>query len=254
MIFADTETTDLVDPKVCSIAMIKVDDSGNVIDTLFELINPEKDVSPEASKVNGFTLESLKQYKTFSELADKIIDFVGKEVVVFHNADFDMSVLNKEFEDCKKSVHWRIIDTLRLSCDVLNSQHKHIKHNLNALTEYYKLSNLRVDRHDALIDTKMLKEVYYCLIKDYKNIKNSKDFWTRKGLIELASYPKAKVCIQGKCFNKCDINRVNSYWHGYVWLKKDDMVEPIYTNKITFNTRDGKLTFYLDTISIVKIK
>ena len=99
MIFADTETTDLTEPKVCSIAMIKVDQFGNIVDTLYEMINPEKEVSLNASQVNGFSLELLQSYKTFRELADKIINFVGDEVVVFHNADFDMSVLNKEFAE-----------------------------------------------------------------------------------------------------------------------------------------------------------
>ena len=254
MIFADTETTDLTEPKVCSIAMIKVDQFGNIVDTLYEMINPEKEVSLNASQVNGFSLELLQSYKTFRELADKIINFVGDEVVVFHNADFDMSVLNKEFDECGKTVDWKIIDTLRLSCDILNSKHKYVKHNLNALTEYYNLSNLRDDKHDALIDTKMLKEIYCCLMKDYKEIKNTKDFWTQRGLVELAHYPKSKVCIGGMCYKTCDPNRTREYWRGYGWLNSGDVVEPIYTNKITFNTRDGKMTFDLASISILKIK
>ena len=56
MIFADTETTDLTEPKVCSIAMIKVDQFGNIVDTLYEMINPEKEVSLNASQVSGFSL------------------------------------------------------------------------------------------------------------------------------------------------------------------------------------------------------
>ena len=76
MIFADTETTDLTEPKVCSIAMIKVDQFGSIVDTLYEMINPEKEVSLNASQVNGFSLELLQSYKTFRELADKIINFV----------------------------------------------------------------------------------------------------------------------------------------------------------------------------------
>lgn len=254
MIFADTETTDLTGPKICSIAMVKVDDKGDVVGTLSELINPEKEVSPEACKVNGFTLETLKPYQTFKDLSDKIIQFVGDDIVVFHNANFDMSVLNKEFSDCNKKVNWKIIDTLRLACDVLNCQHKRVKHNLNALVDYYGLTNLRNDKHGALVDTLMLKDVYYKLINDYKRIKNTKEFWTHKGLIELASYKRSKVCIAGACYKLDDETRTKEYWRGYVWLKDYDVVEPIYTNRITFNTRDGKLTFYLDSISIVKIK
>ncbi len=254
MIFADTETTDLTDPKICSIAMIKVDCKGNVIETLSELINPEKEVSPEASNVNGFTLETLSKYKTFKELADEIIQFVGDDIVVFHNANYDMSVLNKEFACCDKTVNWKILDTLRLSYDVLNSQHKHVKHNLNALVNYYGLTNLRDNKHDSLIDTLMLKDVYYKLIDDYKRIKNTKDFWTRNGLIELASYKRSKVCIAGIGYKLDDVTKTKKYWRGYVWLKDSDVIEPIYTNRITFNTRDGKLTFYLDSVSILKIK
>ena len=69
MIFADTETTDLTEPKVCSIAMIKVDQFGSIVDTLYEMINPEKEVSLNASQVNGFSLELLPK-----DNLDKIFD------------------------------------------------------------------------------------------------------------------------------------------------------------------------------------
>ena len=108
----DVETTGF-DPKtdrIISVAVAKVDmqkvakdlfEKGSFWDdagVLVEVVNPKKRIPSAASKVNGFTNQSVRGKPEFKEKAQEIRDYIGDLPVVGHNVSFDKQFLNAELK------------------------------------------------------------------------------------------------------------------------------------------------------------
>lgn len=94
----DVETTGLAPSdghRVCEIALLRFL-RGTVLDSLVSFVNPLRPISPGASAVNGITDAMVVCAPTFSDLFPRILDFLGEDPLVFHNAPFDLSFLRME--------------------------------------------------------------------------------------------------------------------------------------------------------------
>jgi DNA polymerase-3 subunit epsilon len=69
---------------------------GDVIDSLVSLVNPLRPVSPGASAINGITDLMVAGAPHFIDLLPRILRFIENDVLVFHNAPFDLSFLRAE--------------------------------------------------------------------------------------------------------------------------------------------------------------
>lgn len=114
----DVETTG-IDPagghRICEIAMLKFL-CGDVIDSLVSLVNPLRPMSPGASAVNGITDPMVAGAPLFGDLFPGILAFIENDVLVFHNAPFDLSFLRAEARIA--GGEWPgnpVVDTLRLA-------------------------------------------------------------------------------------------------------------------------------------------
>jgi DNA polymerase-3 subunit epsilon len=97
-IAVDVETTgiDASDGhRVCEVAMLKFL-RGDVIDSLVSLVNPMRPISPGASAINGITDPMVAGAPCFCDLFPRILAFIENDVLVFHNAPFDLSFLRAE--------------------------------------------------------------------------------------------------------------------------------------------------------------
>lgn len=97
-IAADVETTGLSAAdghRVCEIALLRFL-RGTVVDSLVSLVNPLRPIDPGASAVNGITDRMVVRAPTFADLFPRILEFIGEEPLVFHNAPFDLSFLRTE--------------------------------------------------------------------------------------------------------------------------------------------------------------
>jgi len=114
----DVETTGLAPAdghRVCEIALLRFL-RGTVVDSLVSLVNPLRPISPGASAVNGITDAMVVHAPTFSDLFPRILDFLGEDMLVFHNAPFDLSFLRMEARYA--GGEWpgnTVIDTLALA-------------------------------------------------------------------------------------------------------------------------------------------
>jgi DNA polymerase-3 subunit epsilon len=115
---ADVETTGLspaAGDRICEIGMVRFL-RGTAIDSLVSLVNPLRPIPAGATAVNGITDEMVAGAPTFSELLPRIIDFLGDDPVVFHNAPFDLSFLSAESRIA--GIPWPanpVVDTLTLA-------------------------------------------------------------------------------------------------------------------------------------------
>ena len=247
MIIADTETTGLTnEDKLVSLSMVKVNDNFEVVDKRNQYFDPNCDISPDATAIMGLTNKQLIGQPTFEEVAQKIIDYVGDETLVFHNSPFDMRFLNKEFKACGIDINWKVIDSLELARNVFNSTHKRCKHNLDALVEFYGLTNLRNEYHSSLVDTLMLAKVYPLLLAEKKKAINDGRYWEFATLKKLLS--EGVVVLRGATTERkvfggpCTTRNLS-----------DEEVGEIWYGKITvFSIKDRqKITLWLNTLSVM---
>ncbi len=176
-IILDTETTGLSVTEKHRLVEIGCIELNNQIPTkniFHEYLNPQRTVSEAAYKVHGYNDDFLSKQKTFQEVADHFINFIKNKKIIIHNAKFDLSFLNYELKLIKKNEidQNSIIDTL----EIARQKYPGSANSLDALCKRFNIDNSRREKHNALLDCQLLKEVYINLVdqKEPKlNLKNS---------------------------------------------------------------------------------
>ena len=157
----DTETTGL-DPKdghkiieIACVELINKVKTGKVFHTY---INPRREVPFEAFKVHGLSTEFLQDKPIFDLIVDKFLNFIGEDILVIHNASFDMKFLNFELAllSRKPLNSSRVVDSLMLA----RKKFPGAQNSLDALCKRFNLDLSKRDKHGALIDTELLCDVY----------------------------------------------------------------------------------------------
>ncbi|MCL2439401.1 MAG: DNA polymerase III subunit epsilon [Alphaproteobacteria bacterium] len=164
-IILDTETTGFSaeDDRIVEIGCIEVDGFASTGRTFHVYINPEREVQAEAARVHGLTTERLAREKPFRAIMDSFLEFIGDAMLVAHNASFDMGFINAELlRNGRPAIALdRAIDTLIMAREKLPSLSRH---NLDSLCNYYGIDNSNRDLHGALLDARLLTEVYIELL------------------------------------------------------------------------------------------
>ena len=165
-IILDTETTGLStsqDHRIVEIGCIELKDQIPTNKIFHEYINPERKVSEEAYKVHGYSNKFLETQKKFKEIANDFIEFIKGKKLVIHNADFDLGFLNYELRkiNVKPIDKNNVVNTLELA----RKKFPGSQNSLDALCKRYNIDNSKREKHSALVDCKLLKEVYINLIE-----------------------------------------------------------------------------------------
>ena len=164
-IILDTETTGLsIDQnhRIVEIGCIELKDQIPTKNVFHEYINPERSVSTEALKVHGYSDNFLSNKKKFQEIADSFLSFIRDKKIIIHNAGFDLSFLNYELKLTKKNKidKKNIIDTL----EIARQKYPGSQNSLDALCKRFNIDNSKREKHSALVDCQLLKEVYINLL------------------------------------------------------------------------------------------
>lgn len=101
--FVDCETTGLSsDDRLITLAAILLDvpqvSAGKLkLSMLYRIYNPERLCHPTAAQIHGFTDEVLSRQPRFVEEASEVSEFFSRaDLVVCHNAKFDLAFVNRE--------------------------------------------------------------------------------------------------------------------------------------------------------------
>ena len=164
-VILDTETTGLSTKEKHKIVEIGCVELNNLIPTnkiFHEYINPKRTVSGEAYKVHGYSDKFLSDKKAFPEIAEEFLNFIKDKKLVIHNASFDLSFLDYELKLAnKKPIDKKnVIDTLELA----RSKYPGSQNSLDALCKRFNIDSSRREKHSALVDCQLLKEVYINLL------------------------------------------------------------------------------------------
>lgn len=160
-IVLDTETTGF-DPKtgdrLIEVGCIEIEDLLPTGRTFHRLVNPERLIPPGAIAVHGITDDKVKDAPKFHAIVADLMEFIGDAPVIAHNAAFDRGFINHE---CARIDHpileeARWIDTLALA----QKRFPGMANSLDALCKRFKISLVERTLHGALIDARLLAEVY----------------------------------------------------------------------------------------------
>jgi len=117
----DTETTGLnpEEEKILEIGAISFDKLG-IRARYNVLLNPQKKILPEITRVNGIDDSMVSGKLLFSDNVKHFLNFIGNSVLIAHNAPFDLSFVNTELSRINMPpLQNETIDTLKLSKEVL---------------------------------------------------------------------------------------------------------------------------------------
>lgn len=113
----DIETTGYM-PKfdnIIEFCGIKVS-NGKIIDIYSTLIKPPSPVSEFITELTGITNEMLKNQPDFNQIADNIYEFLGNEILLGHNINFDINFLYDNLAlTLNKYLNNDFVDLLRFS-------------------------------------------------------------------------------------------------------------------------------------------
>lgn len=112
----DLETTGFsnINDKITEIGAAKIRDF-EIVDRFSELVNPEKDISYKVQELTGITNEMVKDKPTIEEILPKFMEFVGDDVLVAHNADFDTGFIMQKCKEQGLEYKNKKVDTLMLA-------------------------------------------------------------------------------------------------------------------------------------------
>jgi DNA polymerase III subunit epsilon len=162
-IILDTETTGL-DPKtghrIIEIACIELVDFIPTGKSFHRYIHPERPIDPEAERVHGISLDFLKDKPKFAEavVVDEFLEFVGEATILAHNAAFDRGFINWELE----AVDREPFPETRWACTMEMARRRFpgMYNSLDALCKRFRISLVDREKHGALIDCRLLAQVY----------------------------------------------------------------------------------------------
>ena len=167
-IVLDTETTGLesaLGHRIIEIGCIELQNRRVTGRTLHHYLNPERDIDAGAQAVHGISREQLADKPRFAAVAAELTEFISGGELIIHNAAFDIGFLDAEFARLDASGPVRVKDV----CGVLDTlllareMHPGQRNTLDALCKRYSIDNSRRDLHGALLDARLLADVYLAM-------------------------------------------------------------------------------------------
>jgi DNA polymerase-3 subunit epsilon len=116
----DIETTGLspIAEKITEIA-IYIHDGQKIIKEYSTLINPERNISANITRITGITNEMVKNAPLFWEVAKDIVELTDGISFVAHNATFDYNFIRNEFKSLGYEFKREKLCTVKLSRKIL---------------------------------------------------------------------------------------------------------------------------------------
>ncbi len=172
-IILDTETTGL-DPalghRVIEIAAVEILNRRFTDKHYHQYLNPEREIEAGALQVHGITGEFLADKPRFRDVANELLEFIEGAELIIHNAPFDVAFLDQEFALCglkPTSFYCPVItDTLKMA----KGLHPGKRNSLDSLCERYLVDNSARTLHGALLDARLLAEVYLSMTRGQESL------------------------------------------------------------------------------------
>ena len=172
-IVLDTETTGL-DPtlghRVIEIAAIEMVNRQITGRDYHCYVNPEREIDPGAMEVHGISNEFLADKPGFADIAADFLSFIEGGELIIHNAPFDVAFLNAELEQTGREPVTEFCEMVTDTLKIARELHPGKRNSLDALCERYAIDNSARTLHGALLDTRLLAEVYLAMTRGQESL------------------------------------------------------------------------------------
>jgi DNA polymerase-3 subunit epsilon len=157
----DTETTGFYPEegdRVIEIAAIELSNDLPTGETFYALLDPERDIPTDSTRIHGITSAHVYGKPKFADIADDMLKFFGDSPLIAHNAPFDFGFLDAELARLQKPklARDKMIDTLAIAKQIFPG----MPNSLDALCTRYNIDRSERTTHNALLDCKLLADVY----------------------------------------------------------------------------------------------
>src|SRR5450755_4287876 len=162
----DTETTGLEverQHRIIEIGCLELNNRRLTGRSFHRYLNPERDIEQGALAVHGLTREKLAKEPKFAEIQAELLDFVRDAELIIHNAPFDIAFLNAEFARLGCAPQITELCTVQDTLALARQMHPGQRNSLDALCKRYSVDNSHRDYHGALLDARILAEVYLAM-------------------------------------------------------------------------------------------
>ena len=159
-IVVDTETTGLsykTGDRVIEVGCVELINHISTNNSLQFYCKVDKEISEGAQRITGITNKFLSDKNYFTDHCEEFLRFIDNDPLIIHNADFDVGFLNNELSILgKPKLSNPVVDTVSLARKILNTRVA----NLDYLCRRFKVDLSERDLHGALLDSRLLAEVY----------------------------------------------------------------------------------------------
>ncbi len=166
-IVLDTETTGLEveqGHQIIEIGCVELLDRRVTGRDFHHYLRPDREIEEGAEAVHGISNAFLADKPRFADIVDEFLDYVDGAELIIHNAPFDVGFINAELSRLERDLPpidrlCPIVDTLALA----RRRHPGQRNSLDALCKRYGVDNSQRDLHGALLDARILAEVYLAM-------------------------------------------------------------------------------------------
>lgn len=161
-IIFDLETTGLsaATERIIEIGAVKVE-NGEILESFDLFVDPEKAITPEITRLTSITNEMVAGAPKEAEALEQFFRFCdGCDILVAHNADFDMGFLRAAIRRCGREEDPVQIDTLVMARAMYPELKKH---KLDTIAE--RLGVMQKHHHRADDDARVLAEIFLKMVQ-----------------------------------------------------------------------------------------
>lgn len=160
-IVLDTETTGIEVSQGHRVIEIAAIELVNLLPTgrhFHTLLNPDRDIPADASRIHGFTNADVERAPRFAEQVDAWLEFLGDAPIIAHNAAFDFGHLDAELRRIGRPA----LPAARMVCslELAKKRFPGMPNSLDALCRRYGIDLSARTTHNALLDVRLLAQVY----------------------------------------------------------------------------------------------
>ncbi len=140
---------------------VAIHDGEKVIDQFESLINPERSIPYNITRITGITTDMVVDAPKFYEVAKRVVEMTEGAVFVAHNVRFDYSFLTHEFKRLGYTYTRKQLCTVKMSRKAFPKLEGGY-----SLGNLIKQFNIKVkDRHRAMADVMATVDVFQRIIK-----------------------------------------------------------------------------------------
>jgi DNA polymerase-3 subunit epsilon len=146
----DFETANNSPASPCAVGLVRVR-NGRIEDSFESLFQPpgmHNWFSAGNIAVHGITPKMIESAPQYSEVLEQMLAFIGQDVLIAHNASFDMGVLRASAEAISVQ-----LPKISYSCSVLISRKTYNLDSYRLNQVAYAIGHEEFDHHNALADS-----------------------------------------------------------------------------------------------------